>query len=167
MDLFKSLEHLYGDEIIAVSLKSSNGSFSNHTVKWKEASEYLKYKDTHDVYFSFTPLKDPNGGRKIVNATGAWCFGVDIDDAQIPSEWYPQIVWESSPNKYQGVYIVDHEMTTDDIFKISKGLSKKFGYDPGSVDAVHLFRMPGSVNHKYPGNPAVGEPKQVGDSISP
>lgn len=167
MDLFKSLEHLYGDEIIAVSLKSSNGSFSNHTVKWKEASEYLKYKDTHDVYFSFTPLKDPNGGRKLVNATGSWCFGVDIDDAQIPSEWYPQIVWESSPNKYQGVYIVDHEMTTDDIFKISKGLSKKFGYDPGSVDAVHLFRMPGSVNHKYPGNPAVGEPKQVGDSISP
>lgn len=167
MDLFKSLEHLYGEEIISVSLKSSNGSFSNHTVKWKEAHEYLKYKDTHDVYFSFTPLKDPNGGRKLVNASGAWCFGVDIDDAPIPSEWFPQIVWESSPNKYQGVYIVDHEMTTDDIFKIAKGLSKKFGYDPGSVDAVHLFRMPESVNHKYPGNPAVGEPKQVGDSIAP
>lgn len=167
MDLFKSLEHLYGEEIIAVSLKDINGKFTNHTVKWKEASQYLKYKDTHDVYFSFTPLKDPNGGRKLSNASGAWCFGVDIDDASIPSEWYPQIVWESSPNKYQGVYIVDHEMSTDEIFKVCKGLSKKFGYDPGSVDAVHLFRMPGSVNHKYPGNPAVGEATQVGDSISP
>ena len=167
MDLFKSLEHLYGDEIIAVSLKDRNGKFTNHTVKWKEASEYLKYKDTDDVYFSFTPLKDPNGGRKLSNASGAWCFGVDIDDAPIPSELYPQIVWESSPNKYQGVYIVDHEMTTDDIFKIAKGLSKKFGYDPGSVDAVHLFRMPDSVNHKYPGNPAVGSIQQVGDSIAP
>lgn len=167
MDLFKSLEHLYGDEIIAVSLKDRNGKFTNHTVKWKEANEYLKYKDTDDVYFSFTPLKDPNGGRKLSNASGAWCFGVDIDDAPIPSELYPQIVWESSPNKYQGVYIVDHEMTTDDIFKIAKGLSKKFGYDPGSVDAVHLFRMPDSVNHKYPGNPAVGSIQQVGDSIAP
>ena len=58
-------------------------------------------------------------------------------------------------------------MTTDDIFKIAKGLSKKFGYDPGSVDAVHLFRMPDSVNHKYPGNPAVGSIQQVGDSIAP
>lgn len=167
MDLFKSLEHLYGDEIIAVSLKDRNGKFTNHTVKWKEASEFLKYKDTDDVYFSFTPLKDPNGGRKLSNASGAWCFGVDIDDAPIPSELYPQIVWESSPNKYQGVYIVDHEMTTDDIFKIAKGLSKKFGYDPGSVDAVHLFRMPDSVNHKYPGNPPVGSIQQVGDSIAP
>lgn len=167
MDLFKSLEHLYGEEIIAVSLKDINGKFTNHTVKWKEASQYLKYKDTHDVYFSFTPLKDPNGGRKLSNASGAWCFGVDIDDASIPSEWYPQIVWESSPNKYQGVYIVDHEMSTDEIFKVCKGLSKKFGYDPGSVDAVHLFRMPGSVNHKYPGNPPVGEATEVGDSIAP
>lgn len=167
MDLFKSLEHLYGDEIIAVSLKDRNGKFTNHTVKWKEASDFLKYKDTDDVYFSFTPLKDPNGGRKLSNASGTWCFGVDIDDAPIPSELYPQIVWESSPNKYQGVYIVDHEMTTDDIFKIAKGLSKKFGYDPGSVDAVHLFRMPDSVNHKYPGNPPVGSIQQVGDSIAP
>lgn len=167
MNLFESLKHLYGDEIIAVSLKDSNGKFTNYTVKWKEAEQYLKYKDGHDVYFSFTPLKNPNGGRKLSNASTSWCFGVDIDDAKIPSEWYPQIIWESSPNKYQGVYIVDHEMDTDTIFKIAKGLSKKFGYDPGSVDAVHLFRMPTSVNHKYPGTPPVGDPIQVGDSIAP
>lgn len=167
MNLIESLKHLYGDEIIAVSLKDSNGKFTNHTVKWKDAEEYLKYKDNHDVYFSFTPLKSESGGRRLSNASTAWCFGVDIDDAPIPAEWYPQIIWESSPNKYQGVYIVDHEMDTDTIFRIAKGLSKKFGYDPGSVDAVHLFRMPGSVNHKYPGHPAVGDPIQVGDSISP
>ena len=167
MNLIESLKHLYGDEIIAVSLKDSNGKFTNHTVKWKDAEEYLKYKDNHDVYFSLTPLKSVDGGRRLSNASTAWCFGVDIDDAPIPAEWYPQIIWESSPNKYQGVYIVDHEMDTDTIFRIAKGLSKKFGYDPGSVDAVHLFRMPGSVNHKYPGHPAVGDPIQVGDSISP
>lgn len=167
MNLFESLKHLYGDEIIGVSLKDSSGKFTNYTVKWKEAESYLKYKDNHDVYFSFTPLKSSNGGRRLSNASTAWCFGVDIDDAPIPAEWYPQIIWESSPNKYQGVYIVDHEMDTDTIFRIAKGLSKKFGYDPGSVDAVHLFRMPTSVNHKYPGNPTVGDPIQVGDSISP
>lgn len=167
MNLFESLKHLYGDEIIGVSLKDSSGKFTNYTVKWKEAESYLKYKDNHDVYFSFTPLKSSDGGRRLSNASTAWCFGVDIDDAPIPAEWYPQIIWESSPNKYQGVYIVDHEMDTDTIFRIAKGLSKKFGYDPGSVDAVHLFRMPTSVNHKYPGNPPVGDPIQVGDSISP
>lgn len=167
MNLIESLKHLYGDEIIAISLKDSTGKFTNHTVKWKDAEEYIKYKDNHDVYFSFTPLKSATGGRRLSNASTAWCFGVDIDDAPIPAEWYPQIIWESSPNKYQGVYIVDHEMDTDTIFRIAKGLSKKFGYDPGSVDAVHLFRMPGSVNHKYPGHPAVGDPIQVGDSISP
>lgn len=167
MNLFESLKHLYGDEIIGVSLKDSSGKFTNYTVKWKEAESYLKYKDNHDVYFSFTPLKSADGVRRLSNASTAWCFGVDIDDAPIPAEWYPQIIWESSPNKYQGVYIVDHEMDTDTIFRIAKGLSKKFGYDPGSVDAVHLFRMPTSVNHKYPGNPPVGDPIQVGDSISP
>lgn len=167
MNLIESLKHLYGDEIIAVSLKDSNGNFTNHTVKWKDAEEYLKYKDNHDVYFSFTPLKSADGGRRLSNASTTWCFGVDIDDAPIPAKWYPQIIWESSPNKYQGVYIVDHEMDTDTIFRIAKGLSKKFGYDPGSVDAVHLFRMPTSVNHKYPGKPPVGDPIQVGDSISP
>lgn len=165
--IYETLAHLYGEEIIGVSLKSRDGRFENHTVKWKDAEQFLKYKDNHDVYFSFTPLKDPTQGRKIVNASTSWCFGVDIDDAPIPAELFPQIVWESSPNKFQGVYIVDHAMDTDTIFKIAKGLSKKFGYDPGSVDAVHLFRMPDSVNHKYPGKPAVGSIKQVGDSIAP
>ena len=167
MNLFKELEHLYGDEIINVSLKDTNGGFKNHAVKWKDANDYLKYKDSHDVYFSFTPLRDPKKGRKIANATPVWCFGVDIDDAPIPSELYPQLIWESSPNKFQGVYLVDHAMDTDTVFQIAKGLSKKFGYDPGSVDAVHLFRMPESKNHKYPGNPDVGELQQVGDSIAP
>ena len=167
MNLFKELEHLYGDEIINVSLKDTNGGFKNHTVKWKDANDYLKYKDSHDVYFSFTPLRDPKKGRKLANAAPVWCFGVDIDDAPIPSELYPQLIWESSPNKFQGVYLVDHAMDTDTVFQIAKGLSKKFGYDPGSVDAVHLFRMPESKNHKYPGNPDVGELQQVGDSIAP
>lgn len=155
--IFEELKHLYGNEQIAISLKSGDNRFENHIVKWNEAESYLKYKDTNDVYFSFTPMLDSSKGRKLANAGKAWCFGVDIDDAPIPADLPPQIVWESSPNKYQGVYIVDHEMDTDTIFKISKGLSKKFGYDPGSVDAVHLFRVPGSTNHKYPGNPAVGE----------
>ena len=165
--LFKRLEHLYGDEIIGIALKDKNGRFSNYTVKWKDAESFLKYKDSNDVYFSFTPLIDEQMGRKLSNATSSWCFGVDIDDAPIPTEFAPQIVWESSPNKYQGVYIVDHEVPVGKIFKIAKGLSSKFGYDPGSVDAVHLFRMPNSVNHKYPGKPPVGDIILTGDSIAP
>lgn len=165
--IFEELKHLYGNEQIAVSLKSTDNRFENHIVKWNEAESYLKYKDSHDVYFSFTPMLDSSKGRKLANAGKAWCFGVDIDDAPIPADLPPQIVWMSSPNKYQGVYIVDHEMDTDTIFKISKGLSKKFGYDPGSVDAVHLFRMPGSTNHKYPGNPAVGDIIMTGKSLAP
>ena len=165
--IFEELKHLYGNEQIAVSLKSTDNRFENHIVKWNEAESYLKYKDSHDVYFSFTPMLDSSKGRKLSNAGKAWCFGVDIDDAPIPADLPPQIVWESSPNKYQGVYIVDHEMDTDTIFKISKGLSKKFGYDPGSVDAVHLFRVPGSTNHKYPGNPAVGDIIMTGKSLAP
>ena len=114
--IYETLAHLYGEEIIGVSLKSRDGRFENHTVKWKDAEQFLKYKDNHDVYFSFTPLKDPTQGRKIVNASTSWCFGVDIDDAPIPAELFPQIVWESSPNKFQGVYIVDHAMDTDTTF---------------------------------------------------
>ena len=56
--LFETLKHLYGEEIIGISLKSVDGSFTNYVSKWVDAEEYIKYKENHDVYFSFTPLKD-------------------------------------------------------------------------------------------------------------
>ena len=166
--LSNMLKHLYGEEEVSIGLKPVEGQgFKNSKVKWKDLDNAVKFSDKYDVYFTFAPLKDNSRNRGINNALDTWCFGVDIDSAPIPDEFPPQIVWESSPNKLQGCYILDHAIPVDKITRISRGLSDKFGYDPGSVDGVHLFRLPGTKNHKYPSSPEVGQPYLTGESLAP
>ena len=157
MNLFKELRHLYGDSIVYVGLRTENG-MEDYAVYWDTVEQFANdNKNDGDCYMTFSRFKSAAAGRKKENSSGSWCIGVDIDDAPLPDQYKPQLVWESSPNKLQGVYIFDHELSIDDIDEIARGLAKYMGYD-STTDAVHFFRIPGSVNHKYPTKPSVGEP---------
>lgn len=122
---------------------------------FEQAKHYVKHigsqvkalRDKYDLYLSFTPT----GGkeRKKTNAQDTYIIAQDIDGAPIPTDLPPSYFWETSPNKYQGVWILDNKVNPQEHEILCRKLVKKYGFDPCGVDIVHLYRIPSTVNHKY------------------
>lgn len=122
---------------------------------FEQAKHYVKHigtqvkalRDKYDLYLSFTPT----GGkeRKKPNAQDTYIIAQDIDGAPIPTDLPPSYYWETSPNKYQGVWVLDNKVNPQEHEILCRKLVKKYGFDPCGVDIVHLYRIPGTVNHKY------------------
>lgn len=122
---------------------------------FEQAKHYVKHigsqvkalRDKYDLYLSFTPT----GGkeRKKTNAQDTYIIAQDIDGAPIPTDLPPSYYWETSPNKYQGVWVLDNKVNPQEHEILCRKLVKKYGFDPCGVDIVHLYRIPSTVNHKY------------------
>ena len=122
---------------------------------FEQAKHYVKHigsqvkalRDKYDLYLSFTPT----GGkeRKKTNAQDTYIIAQDIDGAPIPTDLHPSYYWETSPNKYQGVWVLDNKVNPQEHEILCRKLVKKYGFDHCSVDIVHLYRIPSTVNHKY------------------
>lgn len=110
-------------------------------------SQVKALRDKYDLYLSFTPT----GGkeRKKTNAQDSYIIAQDIDGAPIPTDLPPSYFWETSPNKYQGVWVLDNKVNPQEHEILCRKLVKKYGFDPCGVDIVHLYRIPSTVNHKY------------------
>lgn len=122
---------------------------------FEQAKHYVKHigsqvkalRDKYDLYLSFIPT----GGkeRKKTNAQDTYIIAQDIDGAPIPTDLPPSYYWETSPNKYQGVWVLDNKVNPQEHEILCRKLVKKYGFDPCGVDIVHLYRIPSTVNHKY------------------
>lgn len=122
---------------------------------FEQAKHYVKHigsqvkalRDKYDLYLSFTPT----GGkeRKKTNAQDTYIIAQDIDGAPIPTDLPPSYYWETSPNKYQGVWVLDNKVNPQEHEILCRKLVKKYGFDPCGVDIVHLYRIPSTMNHKY------------------
>lgn len=119
---------------------------AKHYVK-NIGSQVKALRDKYDLYLSFTPT----GGleRKKPNAQDTYIIAQDIDGAPIPTDLPPSYYWETSPNKYQGVWVLDNKVNPQEHEILCRKLVKKYDFDPCGVDIVHLYRIPGTVNHKY------------------
>ena len=119
---------------------------AKHYVK-NIGSQVKALMDKYDLYLSFTPT----GGleRKKPNAQDTYIIAQDIDGSPIPTDLPPSYYWETSPNKYQGVWVLDNKVNPQEHEILCRKLVKKYGFDPCGVDIVHLYRIPGTVNHKY------------------
>ena len=120
-------------------------SQSRHYVK-NIGSQVKALKDKYDLYLSFTPT---DGERKKPNAQDTYIIAQDIDGAPIPKDLPPSYYWETSPNKFQGVWVLDNKVNPQEHEILCRKLVEKYGFDPCGVDIVHLYRIPGSINHKY------------------
>lgn len=122
---------------------------------FEQAKHYVKHigsqvkalRDKYDLYLSFTPTGGK--GRKKTNAQDTYIIAQDIDGAPIPTDIPPSYYWETSPNKYQGVWVLDNKVNPQEHEILCRKLVKKYGFDPCGVDIVHLYRIPSTVNHKY------------------
>jgi hypothetical protein len=86
--------------------------------------------------------------RKTRNALPTRCAWVDIDDAS--PEGYkpkPSILWETSPNRYQGIWNWKKEYPPEQAEQYSRNLWVEYGGDCG-WSITKMLRLPGTINHK-------------------
>lgn len=149
------------DDEIHVGLLASSGQFNNGTITLGEIDEFItEYKDDYNVFMCYAPIEGDD--RLLENAKPTRFLVADIDGAEIPKEFQPSYYWETSPNKYQGLWISDKVIAPKDYEVLAHAMVKKFKFDSAS-DIVHLYRIPTTVNHKYATPQEVSEPK--GDGV--
>lgn len=149
------------DDEIHVGLLASSGQFNNGTITLDEIDEYItEYKDDYNVFMCYAPIDGED--RLLENAKPTRFLVADIDGAEIPKEFPPSYYWETSPNKYQGLWISDKVIAPKDYEVLAHAMVKKFKFDSAS-DIVHLYRIPTTINHKYATPQEVSEPK--GDGV--
>lgn len=149
------------DDEIHVGLLASSGQFNNGTITLDEIDEFItEYKGDYNVFMCYAPIEGDD--RLLENAKPTRFLVADIDGAEIPKEFQPSYYWETSPNKYQGLWISDKVIAPKDYEVLAHAMVKKFKFDSAS-DIVHLYRIPTTVNHKYATPQEVSEPK--GDGV--
>ena len=149
------------DDEIHVGLLASSGQFNNGTITLGEIDEFItEYKDDYNVFMCYAPIEGDD--RLLENAKPTRFLVADIDGAEIPKEFQPSYYWETSPNKYQGLWISDKVIAPKDYEVLAHAMVKKFKFDSAS-DIVHLYRIPTTVNHKYATPQEVSKPK--GDGV--
>lgn len=121
---------------------------------WPEdRSKILMFLNGHaddDVFFA--PCTFELSRRASEVAQPERVLWADIDDADVHSmdEWRPTIAWESSPGRYQGVWLLGNEARVGMSWagKENQRLTLQIGADPSGYDTTQLLRVPGRPNYK-------------------
>lgn len=103
----------------------------------------------YDQYFCPNPFSEPRRKRQYALPTRfGWC---DMDESD-PDDYHPwpSLVWETSPERYQGLWAWNKTHTASDAEKFSKALAYRHGGDKNGWSATKMLRLIGSVNHKPP-----------------
>ena len=103
--------------------------------------------EAYDYYFCPNSFDAPrNIKERALPTRYAWA---DIDGAD-PAGFKPKpnILWETSVGRYQGLWIWKSEASPREAEQYSMNLWKRYGGDSGAWAANKLLRVPGTINHK-------------------
>lgn len=144
-----------GDFVATASKEGSN--WSDHTFAYDDQLEekltrWIDRGEGKDMYFCPLPFTIKKRSKAHVRASRfLWS---DIDDAD-PHLIEPTVLWESSPGRYQGLWMLPRAVSPEDAASKSRDLAYYIGADRGGWDLTQVLRIPGTRNHKYPNAPAV------------
>ena len=131
-----------------------NGRWKDHFFKWPVkrsvlTSFFKKYNDkNYHLYFCPLPFKDKMRRKELV--LGSKLLWSDLDEAH-PKQCdpVPQIAWQSSPDRYSALWILNDYHTPLEIEPVNKGLAYSSGADKAGWDLTQVLRIPGMRNQKY------------------
>lgn len=110
-----------------------------------------KVTPSHNVYFCVNLLSVPR--RKKENAIPQKLLWSDLDTCSPAKlEIPPQLVIESSPQRYQGIWFIEEKLDPLIAQNYSKRIAYKyheFGADKSGHDLTQLLRVPTTYNFKY------------------
>lgn len=158
--------------------KETDGSWHNQAV-WAggglhERSMVLaaRFLHTHavkrsDLYFSPNTF-EPSRPRSPEYVCPGRMLYADLDEVDPRDlEIGPTLMWESSPGRFQALWLLDRVLPPHVLSKLGRALVYAVDADRDSWALNKVLRIPGTVNHKYPKRPTVTllpSTKQVHDA---
>lgn len=116
------------------------------------ATKWLEANKSKDLYFCPLPFNKPKRSKSSVSRSRMlWS---DIDNAD-PYKVEPSVLWESSPGRFQGLWLLPNAVYPEEAEKLSKRMAYYIGADRGGWDLTQVLRIPGTPNLKYPEKPVV------------
>lgn len=134
------------------------GGFHSVAFEWPtERDEIVDHMLKHqhdDLYWCPVIFDGPH--RQEGLAHEEYALWADLDEAdphRIESRWKPTVAWETSPGRYQAIWLLkDHD--NEDLYGAARQsgenrlMTHMLGADPSGWDITQLLRVPGWVNHK-------------------
>lgn len=130
----------------------------------RERTAILAHLQEHaadDLYFCPNIFNGKRRNEELADAERTLWADLDDVDPRKLGDRRPTIAWESSPGRYQGIWILDrmrHGASWPG--KENHRLTYEIGADPSGWDSTQLLRVPGRPNHKP-------EYRENGDSSVP
>lgn len=147
------------EQFFCISTKSrASDKWKDHFFSWlvrrKTLVEFLSRYSTDQYNLYFCPHGFSQKKRLKKYATRTSLLWADLDNSD-PSRCTPkpQIAWESSPNRYAGLWRLNKPFRPGEVEEVNKALSYANGADHGGWDLTQVLRIPGTRNHKYPKSP--------------
>lgn len=162
MDSLQFLDEVWQEQMpgfVFISIKRRDGGWEDLAYYYgtKDADELeLPESSIGDVYFCPNTFSKPHRREEFV-LPSRWLYA-DFD-AVVPiqneAELSPTIAWESSPDRYQGLWLLDKFLPRERHRQLNKRLTYALGADKGGWDITQVLRVPGTINHKYAEKPEV------------
>ena len=103
-----------------------------------------------DLYFCPNSFTESRRLRKNANG-GRWLYA-DLDEVHplnLPDGApFPTLAWETSPGRYQAMWLLDRELTPRRIAQLNQRLTYFTGADKGGWSLTKVLRVPGSISTK-------------------
>jgi hypothetical protein len=132
------------------------GYWKDKPFKWPrdsakvEAALIKAEKMSKDVYWAPGVYKVPRRDSKSINdLTTLWADLDEANPANIPDEYTPAAVWETSPGRWQALWILDNPVEPKVHSQLNKKMTYMTGADKGGWGLTKVLRVPGTRNHKY------------------
>lgn len=161
-------------DYLFLSIKSPNITWKDIPIRYdvntikNELSNVLgEYPpEQYDLYWS--PMAYSQNKRRLDGAQDTKFLAQDIDENDNPNNLNPapSYIWESSPNKFQGLWELDRYISHEEYTPLNKALAKHIGCDD-CFDFPHVYRIPGTINHKYKNLPPVSIAKATNKIYKP
>ena len=109
-----------------------------------------------DVYWGPAIYSAKSRSREAVTAIHTlWADLDEADPDTIPKPFRPTAVWESSPGRYQALWVLDRALNATEQQQLNQRLTYAIGADRGGWDLTQVLRTPGTQNFKYEDGPRV------------
>lgn len=146
--------HIDREEQVRTGLRRA-GYSENKPFYWpRDRQKIIAHMDAHrdkDLYWCPSIFEYPD--RKVENAMDEHALWADLDEVdprQIESDYTPTIAWQTSPGRYQALWIIRNGDMLGASWPSNENqrLTYHLGADKSGWDTTQLLRIPGWKNHK-------------------
>lgn len=119
-----------------------------------EIIEHMLRHQNEDLYWCPVIFAGPHRQEGLAHEEYAlWADLDEVDPHRIERRWKPTVAWETSPGRYQAIWLLK-DPVAEDLYGAARQagenrlMTHMLGADPSGWDITQLLRVPGWVNHK-------------------